>query len=143
MIRWNFLKLIDLFCHFPAQAAATTAPSFSDSEYLAFTQNVKASLIEPRLNVTQPCPLGFICDGGRQANCTKIRAVPVAFLFGDVHAGGYCPLGSTTMILCPVGHYCPTPEIMLLCPEGYFCPHKTAIPEIVCQVRPIDCFEIP
>jgi len=105
-----------------------------DEEKEQLIRSLESELIEDRTNQTAPCPLGFICDGSRMANCTKIRAVPVGFLFGDVHAGAYCPEGKDTMSICPVGHYCPTPEEMIECPAGYFCPHKTAIPAVRCQV---------
>ena len=36
------------------------------------------------------------------------------------------------MVNCPLGSYCPTPEVQLVCPAGYYCPHKTSVPEIVC-----------
>jgi hypothetical protein len=99
------------------------------------TQVITNFLTESRLNATASCPLGFICDGLRQANCTNIRALTIAMGFGDVHGGGYCPEGVDTLQVCPVGHYCPTPEIKEPCPPGHFCPHKTAKPEIICQVR--------
>lgn len=91
-------------------------------------------LVEPRVNASLPCPLGFVCDETRQANCTNIRVVSLAYGFGDVHAGGFCPEGEDSLRLCPAGHFCPTAERLELCPSGFFCPHKTSIPEIVCQV---------
>jgi hypothetical protein len=112
--------------------AVTAVPSVEGS---FDPQEITNNLIESRLDATASCPLGFICDGLRQANCTNIRAVTVAMGFGDVHGGGYCPEGVDTLQICPVGHYCPSPEIKEPCPPGYFCPHKTAKPEIICQVR--------
>ena len=38
-------------------------------------EDVTAWLVEPRWNASAPCPLGFVCDGERQANWTKIRDV--------------------------------------------------------------------
>jgi len=109
--------------------------NYSDEKIQNISQMaISVMLIEPRLNPLEPCPLGYICEGIRQANCTKIRNVVSGYLFGDIHAGAYCPLGSDGIMNCPAGHYCPTAEIILECPEGYFCPHKTAIPDIVCKV---------
>jgi hypothetical protein len=114
------------------QKAATGVSSVAAS---LNPQEIASNLIETRRNATASCPLGFICDGLRQANCSNIRALTVAMGFGDVHGGGYCPAGNDTLQICPVGYYCPTPEIKEPCPPGYFCPHKTAKPEIICQVR--------
>ncbi len=114
------------------QKAATGVSSVTAS---LNPQEIANNLIESRPNASASCPLGFICDGLRQANCTNIRALTIAMGFGDVHGGGYCPEGVDRLHICPVGHYCPTPEIKEPCPPGYFCPHKTAKPEIICEVR--------
>lgn len=58
-------------------------------------ERVTEWLVEERLNATAPCPLGFVCEENRMANCTKIRAASVAYGFGDVHGGGYCPEGES------------------------------------------------
>lgn len=82
------------------------------------------------------CPAGLICDGqGRAANCTKVRMVPVIMGFGDILAGTYCPENDWQLQNCPVGSYCETaPTDPQPCPKGFYCPHKTAIPEIECDM---------
>jgi hypothetical protein len=52
--------------------------------------------------------------------------------FLDLFAGVYCPKGSTGMINCPIGRYCPEPDQKLVCPEGKYCPYKSAEPWIDC-----------
>ncbi len=74
-------------------------------------------LVEFRSNTTRHCPLGYVCNQTHQASCTEIRLLSIAYGFGDVHAGGWCPEGRNQLLLCPVGHYCPTAEEIHLCPS--------------------------
>ena len=78
-------------------------------------------LVEVRLNASEPCPLGFVCDDTLQANCTNIRAVALAYGFGDVHAGAYCPEGVDGLQVCPAGAFCPTAETIYRCPGKISC----------------------
>jgi hypothetical protein len=50
----------------------------------------------------------------------------------DLFAGVYCPQGSTDMINCPIGSFCPEPDQQLVCPEGKYCPYKSAEPWLDC-----------
>jgi len=99
------------------------------------TSVVSEWLVEPRNSTDEPCPLGFVCDDENMANCTKIRIVSLAYGFGDVHAGFYCPEGEDGLLVCPVGHYCPLADVEepIVCDDGYFCPHKTTEPAIKCR----------
>jgi ABC-type multidrug transport system ATPase subunit len=81
----------------------------------------------------EECPIGFLCDADRKANCTILRGLPISLGFGDIHAGLMCPANVSDYRNCPVGKYCPTPELVFECPEGKFCPHKTAEPTIDCN----------
>eukprot|EP00538_Stauroneis_constricta_P012480 CAMPEP_0119548188 /NCGR_PEP_ID=MMETSP1352-20130426/2157_1 /TAXON_ID=265584 /ORGANISM="Stauroneis constricta, Strain CCMP1120" /LENGTH=1292 /DNA_ID=CAMNT_0007593377 /DNA_START=125 /DNA_END=4003 /DNA_ORIENTATION=- len=78
------------------------------------------------------CPNGFICDGNeRMANCTELQLAAIEFYeVGDVFGGISCPRGKSTIQNCPVGSYCPTPEVVEPCPSGYFCPHKSRDPDL-------------
>lgn len=109
----------------------TISPSLAP--WLPEPQDVTDWLVEYRLNGSAPCPLGFVCDDERVANCTKIRAVALTYGFGDVHAGAYCPEGKDGLQVCPAGSFCPTAEIQIPCPEGFYCPYKTFIPSIPCS----------
>ncbi len=93
---------------------ATIVPS--EIEWPPDPQVITDFLTVIRVNLSAPCPLGFVCDETRQANCTEIRIVSIGYGFGDVHAGGWCPEGLDGLQLCPVGHYCPTAEELILCP---------------------------
>jgi hypothetical protein len=88
----------------------------SQPTWLPDPQDITDWLVEYRVNGSEPCPLGFVCDSERIANCTKIRAVTVAYGFGDVHAGDFCPEGKDGLQVCPAGYYCPTAEIQIPCP---------------------------
>lgn len=95
-------------------------------------EDIQAFLLEPRVDSANGCPTGFICNDNQMSNCTNIRIVAVLYGFGDVHAGNYCPEGSTSLENCPAGFYCPDPATLEICPKNRYCPHKTEIPEIVC-----------
>lgn len=86
------------------------------------------------MNDTPSCPLGFICDNGRFERCADIQAkARLQFHFGDVYGGIYCPEGSFGIENCPVGFYCPAPDVKIPCPSGKFCPHKTSVPLVKCS----------
>lgn len=84
--------------------------------------------------VPRICPVGTICENNIQQNCTDIRERAInVFKFGDIHAGTYCPEGSSRIQPCPAGYYCPGPETKITCPAGFFCPVKTDEPYIKCD----------
>jgi len=73
-----------------------------------------------------PCPVGTICKGNVQLNCTDLRILAKdEFKLGDIHAGTYCEEGTDKMSECPAGYYCPSPEEQIICPKGYYCPQKS------------------
>lgn len=80
------------------------------------------------------CPLGFICHETKafMSNCSDVRDLTTELYLGDVYGGIYCPKGRSSMINCPIGFYCPTPEEKISCPADFFCPHKSTEPSIKC-----------
>jgi len=65
-------------------------------------------------------------------NCSHVRQLTIDVSFGDVYGGIYCPEGLNSMINCPIGSYCPSPEEQLECPAGKFCSYKSAQPWLDC-----------
>lgn len=65
---------------------------------------------EARLPPSDPdCPAGYICSAkGLPESCEDIRNRAIRAGMGDIHAGMYCPAGSSGLWNCPVGNYCPT-----------------------------------
>jgi len=84
------------------------------------------------------CAAGYMCQNNLKMSCAEARAVPVNAGYGDIHAGSFCPEGSTGLKFCPQGSYCPSPDmtVELVCPEGNFCPMKTEFPTIACAGCP-------
>ncbi len=62
----------------------------------------------------EECPAGRYCTGG---SATALGT-------GQCSTGFYCPLGSTAMIACDLGKYCPTAGLSApfgFCDAGYYC----------------------
>jgi len=81
------------------------------------------------------CEAGSMCHGGHKMSCQDARKVPIDAGYGDLHAGSYCPAGSSGMVFCEQGNYCNATNMTqsLPCPEGFFCPLKTSDPTIICK----------
>jgi hypothetical protein len=85
-----------------------------------------------------PCPNGFLCEesnnyGRRMSNCTDVQQLPKQLKLGNLYAGISCPENEPLLMNCPLGSYCPTPDVILPCPAGSFCPHKSDQPWITCK----------
>ena len=78
-------------------------------------------------NVSQvACPLGMFCAGSVPASPCTAGFVGATVgqsssnCSGPCSSGSYCPTGSSTQRLCPVGFFCPNPATIAPCDAGYF-----------------------
>ena len=80
------------------------------------------------INDCFPCPAGYYCykSVGRLQRNYILICPP----------GNYCPLGSSSPILCPITTYALNQgsSICLTCPEGYACPNLGTINPVICSV---------
>jgi hypothetical protein len=67
------------------------------------------------------------------SNCTDVQQLPQYLQLGNLYAGITCPEKELSVMNCPLGSYCPTPEEILPCPAGSYCPHKSDQPWINCS----------
>jgi Ca2+-binding EF-hand superfamily protein len=67
------------------------------------------------------------------SNCTDVQQLPQYLQLGNLYAGITCPEKEMSLMNCPLGSYCPTPEAILPCPAGSYCPHKSDQPWITCS----------
>lgn len=84
--------------------------------------------------VISKCPAGFMCEKNKMMSCDAARKIPIDAGYGDVHAGSYCPEGSSGLVYCPTGKYCNLTNMTAArpCPSGFFCPLKTEAPKMRC-----------
>ena len=75
----------------------------------SFQVNISTQIVS--METTTNCSLGFVCDSGgsNPINCTIIRQRFIDEGLGDILAGAYCPENTSSLLNCPVGHYCPDP----------------------------------
>lgn len=117
----------------------------SSKELAKEFNNVTGTIAEIRDDYRLPCPNGYVCEGVKQAECSKIRELfndTDRLGLGDIFAGVWCPRENNTLRNCPLGSYCPDPKTVIPCPEGMFCPHKTLFPEIKCPLCPEEAQEL-
>lgn len=110
----------------------------SSKELAKEFNNVTGTIAEIRDDYRLPCPNGYVCEGVKQAECSKIRELfndTDRLGLGDIFAGVWCPRENNTLRNCPLGSYCPDPKTVIPCPEGMFCPHKVRLDDGSCPVR--------
>mmetsp|Transcript_5854 Transcript_5854/g.12411 ORF Transcript_5854/g.12411 Transcript_5854/m.12411 type:complete len:718 (-) Transcript_5854:1542-3695(-) len=81
------------------------------------------------------CEAGYICKDNHKMSCKDVRQIPIDQGYGDIHAGSFCPEGSSDLLFCKQGHYCPADDMSVSkpCEAGYFCPLKTSKPSLRCK----------
>ena len=96
----------------------------------AFFGTLSQQWIEPLPEGSASCPLGFICKATTMTNCSVIRGLPIAYGFGDIHAGIWCPETTppqhSELLFCPFGYYCPQPDQKFPCGHNYHCIKKSS-----------------
>jgi len=96
-----------------------------------------------RDGAVRECEAGYMCQHNRKMSCAVAHRAALDAGYGDVHAGSYCPPGSSGLRFCPQGSYCPADmSTVLPCPAGYFCPLKTRTPTLRCRGCPPGATEI-
>mmetsp|Transcript_27613 Transcript_27613/g.55261 ORF Transcript_27613/g.55261 Transcript_27613/m.55261 type:complete len:1005 (-) Transcript_27613:1103-4117(-) len=96
-----------------------------------------------RDGAVRECEAGYMCQHNRKMSCAAAHRAALDAGYGDVHAGSYCPPGSSGLRFCPQGSYCPADmSTVRPCPAGFFCPLKTKTPTLRCWGCPVGAREI-
>jgi hypothetical protein len=101
----------------------------TSKELAAEYENTTGTIADIRDDYRLDCPVGFVCEGIKQASCERIRTLfndTNGLNMGDIMAGIWCPAKNSTLSNCPIGNYCPDSKKFIPCPKGYFCPHKVS-----------------
>ena len=72
------------------------------------------------------CSSGEICFNNKRLDCQSVQAKAKEESFGTLFDGMYCEEGTSVMINCPTGYYCPNANDKRACPSGFFCPMKVS-----------------